>query len=51
MDAIDSGDDSYAEPMSTEMVEDIRDGSMSHTSINRREVCYKICDCIKQWQT
>ena len=33
--------------MSTDMLEDIRDGSQSHPSINRREARYKICDHIK----
>ena len=33
--------------MYTVMLEDIRDDSQSHPSVNRREACYKICDCIK----
>ena len=33
--------------MSTDILEDIRDGSQSYTSIHRREVRYKICDRIK----
>ena len=41
-----SGDESDAEPMSTDMLEDISDVSQSHMRINRREACYKICDCI-----
>ena len=36
--------------MSTEMLEDIRDGSKSRPSVNRRETCYKIRDIIKQRQ-
>ena len=36
MDAISSGDESDAEPISTDMLEDIRDGSKSHPRINRR---------------
>ena len=36
--------------MSTDMLEDIRDGSQSHPSINRIEARYKIRDCIKQRQ-
>ena len=36
MDAMDSGDESEYEPMSMEMLEDIRDGSKSCLSINRR---------------
>ena len=37
MDVISSGDESYYEPMSTEMLEDISDGSQSSLSVNRRE--------------
>ena len=36
MDEISSGNESDAEPMSTEMLEDILDGSQSHPSVNRR---------------
>ena len=36
--------------MSTDMLEDIRDCSQYHTSINRREACYKIHYSIKQGQ-
>ena len=50
MDAIDSGNESDDEPMSTKISEEISDGSQSHPNINRREVCYKIRDCIKQRQ-
>ena len=46
--AMDSDDESDDEPMSTEMLEDIRDGSQYHPSVNRRETHYKICDHIKQ---
>ena len=37
--------------MSKEMLENIRDGSQSYTSVNRREAHYKICDHIKQRQS
>ena len=47
---MDFGDDSDDEPMSTYMLEDIRGGSKSHPSINRREAFDKICDCIRQSQ-
>ena len=47
MDAMSSGDESDDEAMSTYMFEDIRDGSQSHMSVNRREACYKICYLIK----
>ena len=50
-DALDSGDESDDEPMSTEMLEDIRDGSQSHPDVNMRDVRYKLCDCIKQRQS
>ena len=45
--AMSSGNESNDEPMSTEMLEDIPDGSQYHPSVNGREVCYKICNCIK----
>ena len=48
MDNMSSGNESDAEPMSMDMLEDIRDGCQSHPSINRREACYKICDVIKR---
>ena len=47
MDAMSSGYESDAEPMSMDMLEDIRDGSQSHPSINRREARNNICDHIK----
>ena len=50
MDAMDSVDESNDDPISTEMLEDIRDGSQSHKNVNRREVRYKIGDRIKQRQ-
>ena len=36
MDVMSSVNESDAEPMSTDMLEDIRDGSQSHPSLNRR---------------
>ena len=42
-----SGDQYDNEPMSTDISEDNRDGSQSHTSVNRRDACYKIHDHIK----
>ena len=47
MDAMSSGNESDDEPMYTYMLEEIRDGSQSHTIINRRDARYKICDRIK----
>ena len=51
MDVVGSEDDSDDDPMSREMVEEIRDGSQSHPNVNRRETRYKIRDCIKQIQS
>ena len=42
------GNESDVESMSTDMLEDIRDGSQSHPIINRREAHYKIHNCIKK---
>ena len=44
-----SGDESDAEPMYTDMLENICDGSQSHPSANRREA-HRIRDCFKQTQ-
>ena len=44
MDAMDYGDDSYDENMSTDMLEEICDGSQSHPIFNSREGRYKIRD-------
>ena len=49
MDNISSGYESDAEPISMDMLEDITDGSQSHSIINRREESYKIHDNFKQW--
>ena len=48
---MDSENDSDDEPMSTEMLENIRARSQCHTDVIRREVHYKIRDCIKQRQS
>ena len=50
MDTMSSFDESDAEPMSTELLEDILDGSQSYPSINRVGALYKIHDHIKQRQ-
>ena len=44
---VSSENESDNEPMYTDMLEGIRDGSQSNPSINKRKTCYKICDCIK----
>ena len=48
--AINSGDESYHDLVSTEMLEEICDESQTHLNINRREERYKIHDCIRQRQ-
>ena len=50
MDVMSSCDESNAEHMSTDMLEDISDGSHTHLSANRRYACYKICGRIKRGQ-
>ena len=50
MDAISSGNEYDAEPMSTDMLEDIPDGSQSHPRINGREARYRIRGSFKQRQ-
>ena len=50
MDAIYYGNESNNDLISTEMLEDIRDRSQSHTNGNQREVRYKIGDRIRQRQ-
>ena len=47
MEAMDSGNESEDETMSTEMLWYIRKNSKSHKSINRRDARYNICDRIK----
>ena len=47
-DALDSVDESDHDLMSTEMLEDICDGSQSHPNVNKRDTLYKIRDRIKQ---
>ena len=51
MDAINSGDESDHDFISTEMLEDIRDGSQTHPNVNRREARYKLRDRIRQRQS
>ena len=47
IDAVSSDDESDAEPMSTDMLEDISDSSQYHLRINRRKSHYNIRYCIK----
>ena len=51
MDAINSVDESDHDIIFMEVLEYIRDGSHTHTSVNRREARYKIRDCIRQIQS
>ena len=51
MENINSGDESYHDLISTEMLEDIRDGSQTHPNVNRRKARYKIRDSLKQRQS
>ena len=48
MDAMDSGDESDHDLISTEMLKDICAGSQSHHNLNQREDRYKRCNHIRQ---
>ena len=48
MDTMSSGNQSDAEPMSMEILKDIRDVSQYHPGRNRRGACYNIRYCLKQ---
>ena len=48
MENINYGDESDHDLISTEMLEDIRDGSQTHPNVNRRAAHYKIRDSIRQ---
>ena len=45
---INSGDESDHDLISTEMLEDICDGSQTHPTVNKREARYEICDRIRR---
>ena len=51
MDAMNSGDESDHGLISTEILEEICDGSKTHPNVNRIEYRYKIFDCIRQRQS
>ena len=51
MGAINSGNESNRDIISTEMLEDIHDGSQTHPKVNIRESHYKIRDIIRQRQS
>ena len=50
MENINSGDESDHDLISTEMLEDIGDGSHTHSNVNKNEARYKIRDRIRQKQ-
>ena len=45
---LDSNEQSYHDLISTEMLEDIRDESQTHTNVNKREARYKIRGRVRQ---
>ena len=51
MDAMDSGDEADCDLISTDMLENICDGSQFHSNINQIEARYKIRDRIRQRQS
>ena len=51
MDAMNFGDESDNDLISTEMLEDICDGSQTHPNVNRREARYKIRNHIRRSQS
>ena len=51
IDTMNSDNESYHDLISTEMLEEIRDGSQSHPNVNKRESRYNIHDRIRQRQS
>ena len=51
MHAMNSGDESDNDLISTETLEDIRDRSQTHTNVNKREARYKIRDHVRKRQS
>ena len=51
MENINSGDESDHDLISTEILEDIYDGSQTHPNVNKRGAHYKIRDHIRQRQS
>ena len=51
MENLDSNDESDHDLISTEMLEDICDGSQTHLNVNKREARYKIRDHVRQRQS
>ena len=54
MENLDSNENSDHDLIYTEMLEDIRDGSKTHPTIDKREAPYEIRDCVRrkesQWK-
>ena len=54
MENIDSNETSDQDIISTEMLEDIRDGSHTHPTVNKMEACYEIRNRVRrkepQWK-
>ena len=50
MENLNSGDELDHYLISTEMLQDIRDGSQTHPNVNKRVAPYKIRDCVRQRQ-
>ena len=50
MENLDSSDESDHDLISTEMLQDIRDGSQTHQNVNKRKARYKIRDRVRQRQ-
>ena len=50
MENLDSSDESDHDLISTEMLQDIFDGSQTHPNVNKREAGYKIRDRVRQRQ-
>ena len=51
MENLDSNENEVHDLISTEMLEDIHDGSQTHLKVNKREARCKICNHIKQRQS
>ena len=51
MENLDSNEKSDHDIISTEMLEDIRDGSQTHPNVNKREARYKISDRVRQQES
>ena len=48
MEDLDSNEKSDYELISMETLEDIRDGSQTHPTVNKREARYELLDCVRR---